>query len=41
MAKEYHQDQDTILSPLNNTKVALRIIIIYEIICLKHDYHKE
>lgn len=29
------------LSPHNNTKVALRIIIIYEIIWLKYDYHKE
>lgn len=37
MAKEYLQDQECILSPHYNTKVALRIIIIFEIICLKHN----
>lgn len=41
MAKEYLQDQDSILPPHNNIKIALRIIIIYQIIRLKHDYHKE
>lgn len=30
-----------LLSPHSNTKVALRIIIIYEIIWLKYEYHKE
>lgn len=41
MAKEYLQDQNSILPPHNNTKIALRIIIIYEIIRLKQDYNKE